>query len=304
MMGGANTPKTSVTYSQSPNYIYIGQRSANNGNVVALDRDDFTFEYSCAWGNKVNSVDYLLSDGNLYVGHDSGILRLSTSNGNLLNSYSSSQPIVNVKAVNNTAIFAALNNGSTGKLQKFSNDFSIENEKYSGDRIVDISVNSDGNRILVANESSQSFYKIDVSLFNQITSYSYIAPRASFYGSNLLLATDSYIPNSSGLSKMNTYYELEKEDGQNTPLDFSIHQNYPNPFNPMTRIQFDVKKESLVNLKVFDILGREISTLVDGIIKAGHHYVNFDASNLSSGIYFYRIEMEGFSKVMKMQLCK
>jgi Arylsulfotransferase (ASST)/Secretion system C-terminal sorting domain/Cep192 domain 4 len=85
---------------------------------------------------------------------------------------------------------------------------------------------------------------------------------------------------------------------------FALFQNYPNPFNPSTFINYEVPKYSFVTLKVFDILGREIVTLVNEEKPAGKYTVTFDATNLSSGIYLYRITAGIFSNVKKMLLIK
>ena len=71
---------------------------------------------------------------------------------------------------------------------------------------------------------------------------------------------------------------------------YELSQNYPNPFNPVTNIQFDIPKEGLVTLKVYDILGREVKNIVSEFKQAGSYIVSFDGSELASGIYFYRLE--------------
>lgn len=88
------------------------------------------------------------------------------------------------------------------------------------------------------------------------------------------------------------------------PAKFNLYQNYPNPFNPMTIITYDVPKRSFVSLKVFDVLGREVAVLINGVKDAGNYDVTFDASKLSSGIYFYKFESEGYNKVLKMSVIK
>ena len=80
----------------------------------------------------------------------------------------------------------------------------------------------------------------------------------------------------------------QKENG--IPIEFSLDQNYPNPFNPTTTIQFTLPEASRVTLKLFDILGKELTTLVDKEMEAGVHKVLFDAKNFASGVYFYRIQ--------------
>ena len=74
------------------------------------------------------------------------------------------------------------------------------------------------------------------------------------------------------------------------PIEFSLEQNYPNPFNPTTTIQFTLPEASRVNLKLFNILGKELVTLVDEEMATGVHKVLFDAKNFASGVYFYRIQ--------------
>ncbi len=86
--------------------------------------------------------------------------------------------------------------------------------------------------------------------------------------------------------------------------EYALHQNYPNPFNPATTIAFDLKDAGFVNLKVYNLMGQEVATVMNGSMVAGRHMVTFDASNLSSGIYLYRIEVNGFAAEKKMLLMK
>ncbi|MEJ2195247.1 MAG: T9SS type A sorting domain-containing protein, partial [Ignavibacteriaceae bacterium] len=88
------------------------------------------------------------------------------------------------------------------------------------------------------------------------------------------------------------------------PARYGLSQNYPNPFNPNTTIKFSIPEASNVTLKVFNTLGEEISVLVNRVMEAGTHEINFDASQLHSGIYFYRIDAGAFSQVKKMTLLK
>jgi len=88
------------------------------------------------------------------------------------------------------------------------------------------------------------------------------------------------------------------------PLEFSLEQNYPNPFNPSTTIEYNIPESGNVTLKVFDVLGNEVATLINGQNEAGTHKVDFDASLLHSGVYFYRIESGSFVETKKLMLLK
>lgn len=89
-----------------------------------------------------------------------------------------------------------------------------------------------------------------------------------------------------------------------TPEKFSLSQNYPNPFNPNTQINYTIASDGQVTLKVFDILGKEVATLVNEKQNLGSYSLNFDGSNLSSGVYFYKLFSEGYSDIKQMILIK
>ena len=88
------------------------------------------------------------------------------------------------------------------------------------------------------------------------------------------------------------------------PAQFELSQNYPNPFNPSTTISFTIPQSSMVSLKVFNVLGQEMKTLVSQNLEAGQHSITFEASDLNSGIYFYKLEAGNFVDVRKMTLLK
>lgn len=88
------------------------------------------------------------------------------------------------------------------------------------------------------------------------------------------------------------------------PSKYLLEQNYPNPFNPSTKINFSLPKSSFVTLKVFDLSGKEVSNLVNRNLSAGTYEADFNAANLTSGIYFYRLETDNFSETRKMMLVK
>jgi hypothetical protein len=97
-----------------------------------------------------------------------------------------------------------------------------------------------------------------------------------------------------GIQPMNT----------NVPASYNLYQNFPNPFNPATSIKFDIAKSGNVKLIIFDLLGREVSTLVNENLNPGTYQVSFDGSNFSSGVYFYQLQGEGYLNTMKMIMIK
>lgn len=106
------------------------------------------------------------------------------------------------------------------------------------------------------------------------------------------------------IARMNGVLTGVQDPVINVPASFKLNQNYPNPFNPSTTISFDIPKAEVIELKVFDMLGREVATLVNGFRQAGIYRVDFDASALSSGVYIYRIKAGDFVESKKMTLLK
>ncbi len=94
------------------------------------------------------------------------------------------------------------------------------------------------------------------------------------------------------------------EKTESNPNDFVLSQNYPNPFNPTTTINFSLPNSEFVTLKVYDVLGREITSLVNEELNAGQHTKIFNANNLSSGVYFYKLQAGKFSETKKMMLVR
>ena len=98
--------------------------------------------------------------------------------------------------------------------------------------------------------------------------------------------------------------------GTEIPESFSLSQNYPNPFNPSTHFEFRIPARTggadfgFVQLVIFDVLGREVSTLVNEELKPGIYKVDFDGTNYPSGVYYYRLETKSFSETRKMVLVK
>jgi hypothetical protein len=99
-------------------------------------------------------------------------------------------------------------------------------------------------------------------------------------------------------------YSQSVEVTTQAPQQFTLEQNYPNPFNPTTTISYQLPMVSNVSLKVYNVLGKEVATLVNETKEAGSYIAQFDASQLSSGVYFFKLTTNQFSSARKMILMK
>ena len=121
-----------------------------------------------------------------------------------------------------------------------------------------------------------------------------------FMLSNLFASKGEGVSEVGSLSSIATDVNISN----NLPTEYSLEQNHPNPFNPTTTINYTLPGEGHVTLKIYDIQGNEIKTLVNETKAAGYYNVVFDASNLSSGLYFYSIRSGDFLSTKKMLLLK
>jgi hypothetical protein len=108
-----------------------------------------------------------------------------------------------------------------------------------------------------------------------------------------------YVSNSTGIPT-----SVEEENNPTVANNFELQQNFPNPFNPITQIRFSLAEQSQVTLKVYNILGKEIATLINDLKGAGSHEISFDGTGLSSGVYFYTLQTGKFTETRKMILLK
>ncbi len=113
-----------------------------------------------------------------------------------------------------------------------------------------------------------------------------------------------------GNGPTNVYYNMEslisgiQPTGNSIPEKYALSQNYPNPFNPVTNIEFAVPKSSMVKLVIYDIGGRIVETIVNRELSAGTYKADWNASGFSSGVYFYKLESNGFTDTKKMMIIK
>jgi hypothetical protein len=131
------------------------------------------------------------------------------------------------------------------------------------------------------------------------------APTPSNYWYNPYFGNTTQLPGASNIGALGVYSATGvNSSGQSLPTQFALQQNYPNPFNPTTTIDYTLPQTAVVTLRVFNVLGQEVKTLTNSVEPAGVHSVQFDATNLTSGVYFYRLQAGSFSQVKRMLLLK
>ena len=161
--------------------------------------------------------------------------------------------------------------------------------------VVFVYTGTNGNNIDITPRTPVEFYH-SLTYLNQ--------PSTGSPGWFYLTASDSTI----GVYVIRTYVSLvtdvARQETESAPTTYSLSQNYPNPFNPTTTIKFQIAKDGFASLKVYDILGNEIKTLVNSYINRGSYNVEFNGAGLASGIYFYKLQTDGYTEVKKLMLLK
>jgi outer membrane protein assembly factor BamB len=231
---------------------------------------------------------------NLYVGSTDGKLySIKTQNGNIKWLYASGSPILSTPAVSDVGLIYFGNHGgrvvaidTASVLQWYYQDSSSVDAPLLYQRGVLYVGTIAGRLIAFYDNADSSLHGTSNSLALKQNSGVQRSPAwGTFQGNNQRTGVPA--------GKMVTLVEKSKIQ---IPKAFSLSQNYPNPFNPITIIEYNLPKDSRVKIGVFDILGRQIKTLVDEEKLGGSYKVEFNASNLSSGIYFYRMTAGNFLK--------
>lgn len=267
--------------------------STNNGSVWTPVNEGLT-------GSYVNSI--ALNGTNLFAGTDEGVY-LSTNNGTTWTGVNSGQTdfYVNTLAVNGTNLFAGTNHGVFLSTNNGSNWKSIGNvlqEEIVNSLLfngTNLFAGTGGNGVFLSTNNGTTWASVNDTLQN-----AYVNCMAVI-GSNLFIGNyygDIY------KRQINEMLTGIANKQNNLPTDYSLQQNYPNPFNPTTVISYKLPAYSHVMLNVYDVLGREVATLVNEYKPAGNHKVEFNAGKLTSGVYLYRINTGSFVKTMKMILMK
>ncbi len=205
-------------------------------------------------------------------------------------------------------------NGDTSWVRRYNgpgNDFD-EPEKLTIDRQCNVYVTGAS----YGNFGATDYFTISYdTLGNVIWSNRYNGPSNDYDNAHYvaldnaqnLYVTGNSFENATGVDLVTIKYSKNvgvQNINENIPDKYVLHQNYPNPFNPMTKINFDLPKQGFVSLKIFDITGREVQTLVNEFQLAGKYTVDFNGSALSSGVYFYRLQSGELTMTKSMVLIR
>ena len=237
---------------------------------------------------------------NLFAGTADGVF-LSTNNGTSWTAVGLKNINVWSLAVSGTNLFAgtydcgiflSTNNGTswTAVNNGLTNTY-IWSLAVSG---ANLFAGTGGGGIFLSTNNSTSWTAVNNGLTN-----TYVLSIA-VSGTNLIAGTYGGV----WIRPLSEIITAVEESIDNIPARFSLNQNYPNPFNPVTKISFLIPQKSQIKLKVFDVLGREVQILADGIYEAGKYEIEFNATNLPSGVYFYKLQVGKFMQTKKMVLLK
>ncbi|HXF99221.1 MAG TPA: T9SS type A sorting domain-containing protein [Bacteroidota bacterium] len=240
----------------------------------------------------------------LFVGGQSGGIRQSSNNGTtweianngLTNTTVYSLAVVGSKLFAGTGGAGVFRSTNNGELWTASSSGLGNQTVYAllvKDSLLIAGTASAG--VFVSRDSGTTWYSVNQGLTNlQVVALA--ADNQYLYAGTL----------GSGVSKRLISQVLTDVEpiSQNAPFQFQLEQNYPNPFNPSTTIRFEVGGWGFVSLKVYDVLGREVATLVNDVKLPGSYQVQWDASNFASGVYFYRLSAGQFVQVRRLVLMK
>jgi len=278
--------------------VYLSINTGTSWTAIGSDLPNYSVYSFGVSPNETNS-------GNLYTGTNYGFVYLSYNNGMNWNQvasnlYDNDAPVSSL-AVMGTNLFAGTAGSGVFLLANNGSSWTAIDSGLTNKNINALAVNgtnlfagTDGGVYLSTNNGT-SWTQANTNLTD--TSILSLA----IMGTNLIAGTRGSGVWMRPLSEMITAIESVKDQ---VPIQFKLDQNYPNPFNPSTTIIYSIPKAAQVILKVYNVLGKEVATLVNEEELAGNYSVVFNARNLSSGIYFYRMQAESFVGTKKLILIK
>ncbi len=316
---------TAITV-DNQNNIFVGGNAPTSFNYLSTDfavlkyNSDGQFQWARFYNGPSDQQDIVIdlitdANGNIFVGGNSfDALFLTTSviikyspNGDSLGSITFNGDTINTNSsVNNFNLKKNSLTGPSADFQGFNRDTDLD----FADAMLIYGFFVSVNNIpwgLFTMELNPDDLSILIVIKIVLENYDFFEGIANFAGRNEIIATgNATFSTSANVDVITTKFSTTTNVKTISPLpnNYSLEQNYPNPFNPNTTIRWQSPVSSHQVLKVYDILGNEVATLVDGYIEAGVHTVEFNAQNLSSGIYIYKLVAGSFVSSNKMILIK
>lgn len=311
-----------VGYSQNSNFQFNAFRWLNGSmqNLGTLGGNRSTAQGISADGKVIVGESLNSSNQTRAFRTDStnlALINLGTLGGNssVAQSVNSDGSVIVGYSENNDGKFRAFRWKSFGGMQELGTIGGDWSQAYDvsddGEIVIGMAPNSDGqSRAIIWMDSTMQDLN---GIYSSLLSNGSILGRANAISSDGRFIVGSGYNAATGLTEAflldtDLFTSIDDELSVNVPEEFTLLQNFPNPFNPSTIIKFSLPENSMVTLKVYNIVGEEVATLLNEVKDRGIHSVNFDASSavggLSSGIYFYKIVSGGFVQTKKMLLLK
>jgi photosystem II stability/assembly factor-like uncharacterized protein len=294
---------------RAANGKYLYASDENYGVLISTDNgtnwvtaDSGLIKVPGAYGGQFFSInDLAISNTDLFVATDRGVLR-STNNGAIWNAAGLKDTSIISLGISGTNIFAvqylggvllSTNNGSSWSAINSGHPFNSCPYFAFNETNIFAAVPYYG--VFLSTDNGTSFHAMNDGLTNTVVDALVVK------GSNLFVGTFSHGVWRRPLSEFIVSVDKPASD---LPTHFCLEQNYPNPFNPTTTISFSLPFKSFVSLKVFDILGKEVATIVSQELPAGTYSRQWNASKMSSGVYFYRLQAGSFTQTKRLVLLK
>jgi len=256
----------------------------------------------------ISGIDFMDADTGYVCGNSTTVVCRTTNGGSNWTFENLHLPtLVTVKVFPNDIAFAT---GTFGSIMRFDPHGFVPVE------LVSFTSSVSGNKItlnwITATELNNRGFEIEkASIPGEWEKIGFVAGS----GTTTEPRSYSFIDNDLNLGKY--YYRLRQIDYSGTfeysdaievkvsvPFDFALEQNYPNPFNPITNIRYSVPQNSMVNIKVYNIVGQEVAEIVNEVKSSGRYEINFESNGLASGIYLVKMQAGDFTSMIKMTLLK
>ncbi len=277
--------------------IYSSPAIGNDSSIVFGSNDGYLYKLSSQgnklWsyyaGGKIKSSSIILNNGVIILGDSNDEIVSLDKDGNVMWKYKTSAPVYGTAAISKGGqILIGDDDGMLYSLNPLGN-LNWNFQTYSP---IEAPILITDNGLAMFGNLNGEVYTLKLNNEGLNKSVQSINEWPTFKGNNKRTGNKNEVL--TGISNENS----------NKITEYKLAQNYPNPFNPSTTIKYQIPKESFVTVKVYDVIGREAATLVNKQQGAGFYNLNFNASNLSSGIYFYRITAGDYTSVKKMLLLK